>query len=186
MEARDQHTLKHSLIVAQKAYELAGSLDLVPEDMFLAGLLHDIGKIAMGDDILKSSRRLSSGEKYILNEHVIEGFNILKESAFSYSTLDFCLYHHERLNGKGYPYGVQDIPLEGRLAAVVDVYSALSLPRKYHPKNYKQEEVIEVMLNEQRETQGYDAYILSMLINNVERHLHYGHIHNSMTKTSNV
>lgn len=79
-------------------------------------MINIIGKIAMHDNILKSDRKLTLEDRESLKEHVIEGVNLLHDAAFSKSIIDFCKYHHERLNGEGYPNKTDDIPLVGRLA----------------------------------------------------------------------
>jgi len=168
LQARDQYTSDHSLIVALKAYEISFHLDLDPEEMFLAGLMHDIGKIAMHDNILKSDRKLTLEDRESLKEHVIEGVNLLHDAAFSKPIIDFCKYHHERLNGEGYPNKTDDIPLIGRLAAIVDVYSALTVPRVYQKKSYSPVDAVHILYEEQHRKQGYDAYILDLLVNQVE------------------
>lgn len=168
LQARDQYTSDHSLVVALKAYEISFHLDLDAEEMFLAGLMHDIGKIAMHDNILKSERKLSSEDRETLKEHVNEGVNLLYDAAFSKPIIDFCRYHHERLSGEGYPCKTKEIPLVGRLAAITDVYSALTTTRIYHKKSFSPEEAIRILYEEQHKTQGYDAYVLDLLVDQVE------------------
>jgi len=101
--------------------------------------LHDIGKIAISDSILLKPDKLTADEMKIVRNHTVIGAQIidsmkgcLDECYFKHCR-DVCLYHHERFNGKGYPYklGGDEIPLSARILAIVDVYDALTNERPY-------------------------------------------------------
>jgi putative two-component system response regulator len=99
--------------------------------------MHDIGKIGIQDKVLLSERKLSEDEFKVIKTHAEIGHQILKDS---HSTLlktadAIALTHHERCDGAGYPSGLrgEDIPLEGRIVAVADVFDALTTPRPYKP-----------------------------------------------------
>ena len=104
--------------------------------------LHDVGKIAIGDAILKKPSALTDDEYAIMKSHVTLGADAINrmkanvgDNDFLSYALVFALTHHERWDGKGYPYGLKgcDIPLIGRLMAVADVYDALVSARPYKP-----------------------------------------------------
>jgi HD-GYP domain-containing protein (c-di-GMP phosphodiesterase class II) len=96
-------------------------------------LLHDIGKLGIPDAILLKPGSLTQREKQVMQQHAIYGYNILAPIISLRQTLDITLYHHERWDGSGYPYGLagEQIPLVARLFAVVDVFDALTSDRPY-------------------------------------------------------
>ena len=102
--------------------------------------LHDLGKISIADSILNKPAKLTSEEFSIIKTHSVAGERIIdrmigrtNEADFLYSAKLFAAYHHEYWDGKGYPYGLKgtEIPLQGRIMAVVDVYDALTSSRSY-------------------------------------------------------
>lgn len=98
-------------------------------------LLHDIGKLGIPDAILLKPGSLTQQERRVMQQHAIYGYNILAPITNLRQTLDIALYHHERWDGSGYPYGLtgEQIPLVARLFAVVDVFDALTSDRPYRP-----------------------------------------------------
>lgn len=104
-------------------------------------LLHDIGKIGIPDSILFKPGPLTEEEWAIMRQHPIWGYEVLRHISFLEPALDIPLYHHERWNGSGYPYGLrgEDIPLPARIFAVVDVWDALTSHRPYRPAMTPQE-----------------------------------------------
>ncbi|HKB37765.1 MAG TPA: HD-GYP domain-containing protein, partial [Gemmataceae bacterium] len=126
----------HSERVARIAVELGRELGLQEEelsDIYLTGLLHDVGKIGVHDDILCKASPLTVEEFEHLKQHVIVGYRILADLKPIRSLLPGVLYHHERYDGKGYPDGLvgEDIPLMARILAVADAYDAMSTRRAY-------------------------------------------------------
>ncbi len=104
------------------------------DDLALAGLLLDIGKISVPVPILAKTGALSTGERYFIERHVRRGLHLVRGTATLPEPLeDALLGHHERLDGSGYPRGVKgtEIPLAARLAAVVDTYDAVMQDRHY-------------------------------------------------------
>jgi putative nucleotidyltransferase with HDIG domain len=101
--------------------------------LLLASLLHDIGKIKTPDHILNKDAPLSEDEWEIMKRHPADGVEIIKNTLFS-DMSDGILYHHERIDGKGY-YGLKDdeIPLEAKIIAIADTFSALRTYRIYRP-----------------------------------------------------
>jgi putative two-component system response regulator len=138
IEGRDSYTHGHVERVAQYARALAETLGWAPEHLRMlafGALLHDIGKIVIPDTILNKPDALTPSEWESMKQHPAAGARILREISHLQSTLPYVLYHHERWDGSGYPHGLKgkDIPVEGRLLAIVDVYDALTTVRPYHP-----------------------------------------------------
>lgn len=133
--ARDEYTQGHShhvAVVAEAiAHRAAPHLD-IPK-LVQTALLHDIGKIFVPDAILNKDGPLSDDEREIMRRHPEDGKRLLVGSPFEEAG-DVILYHHERMDGKGY-YGIpgEDIPLEARIIAVADTFSALRTWRIYRP-----------------------------------------------------
>jgi HD-GYP domain-containing protein (c-di-GMP phosphodiesterase class II) len=98
-------------------------------------LLHDIGKLGIPDAILLKPGSLTQRERQVMQQHAVYGYNILAPIINLRQTLDIALYHHERWDGSGYPYGLagEQIPLVARLFAVTDVFDALTSDRPYRP-----------------------------------------------------
>ncbi|MDD9269708.1 HD-GYP domain-containing protein [Paenibacillus sp. GCM10023248] len=172
MNCRDQATANHSLVVAFIAYNLTRHIRRTscnPERMFLAGLLHDIGKLSMPDGILKSSHRLNIEERSLVLEHVKVGHDTLKELDFGSDILHFCYSHHERLDGSGYPQGTTNQSEIGCIAAISDIYSALKLPRSYRSNCLSDKEIIEFLLkNDDKLNRNYTYNLKSFLYNRSE------------------
>jgi len=144
IESRDQYTHRHVERVAKYARWLAVALSWPAENLRLlefGARLHDIGKIIIPDHILNKRGPLTPEEWALMKQHTIAGARILKEIAHLEPVSPYVLYHHERWDGSGYPSGLKerDIPLEGRLLAIADVYDALTTERPYHPARPPQE-----------------------------------------------
>jgi len=105
--------------------------------MRLASQLHDVGKVAISDDILHKQGKLTPEEFEIIKTHAQTGYEMLAGSGSEVVRLGAVIAqtHHERWDGRGYPHGLagEDIPREGRIAAVADVFDALTTDRVYRP-----------------------------------------------------
>ncbi|PKK96631.1 MAG: hypothetical protein CVV58_05385, partial [Tenericutes bacterium HGW-Tenericutes-3] len=129
----------HSKRVSQLCVELGKQLNLDEDDineLEMAGMYHDIGKISIPDAILDKPSKLTDEEYDIMKSHTEVGYSILK-AADEYSGLaEHALYHHERWDGKGYPKGLsgEDIPLFSRIICVCDSYEAMTAERPYKNK----------------------------------------------------
>jgi HD-GYP domain-containing protein (c-di-GMP phosphodiesterase class II) len=136
IDAKDPYTCGHSERVARVAVELAREMGL-PEaelgDVYLAGLLHDIGKIGVPDSVLGKRGPLTTDEFARITEHVLIGYRILEGFHGISHLLPSVLAHHERFDGTGYPHGLkgESIPLLARILAVADCFDAMNTARPY-------------------------------------------------------
>jgi len=134
--ARDPYTLGHSIRVGRLASTLGRQLGL-SEDILgqieIGGYLHDIGKVGVRDSILLKPGPLTLDEQVAIDRHTLVACRILESVDLSPEVWDFVRSHHERLDGSGYPNGLrgEEIPLVARIAAVADVYDAMTTDRPY-------------------------------------------------------
>lgn len=138
VEIKDSYTAGHQKNVARIAIEIAKELGLSDEDIYglnIASLLHDIGKFSTPASILAKPAKLSDLEFSMVKVHPQTGYEIIKKIDFNYPVSEIILQHHERLDGSGYPYGLQDkdICLGAKILAVADVVEAISSHRPYRP-----------------------------------------------------
>lgn len=150
LEIKDPYTSGHSYRVFKIAKEIGQLFDLSEEDQFnLEGgsLLHDIGKIGIKDDVLFKPSSLSFEEYTIMKTHVILGANIVSQIPSLKRCLEPILFHHERIDGKGYPHGMTDeeIPLIAKITTVADAYDAMTTNRVYMPARSPEEGLEEVI-----------------------------------------
>ncbi len=136
LEAKDVYTRGHSERVTVYACVLAYWLDL-PEttiqNIYQAGLVHDIGKIGIPDAVLNKPGRLTDDEYELIKMHPVIGANILAPIEFLDEIRKIVLHHHERWDGRGYPAGLagENIPLGARVVAVADAFDAMTSNRPY-------------------------------------------------------
>ena len=136
IDAKDSYTNGHSTRVAMYAREIAkryGMSDYEQERIYYMGLLHDIGKIGVPDDILTKEEKLTDAEMDIIKTHPAIGGDILADFNAIPGISDGARYHHERFDGTGYCEGKKghDIPVVARIIAVADTYDAMSSDRCY-------------------------------------------------------
>ena len=138
VESRDPYTEGHCERLAENASNLGHHLRLEDDEIVAlrrGGYLHDLGKIAVPDEILKKGANLTPEEWMIMKRHPITGENICRPLKSLRLVLPIIRNHHEHFNGSGYPDGLssQNIPLLARILQVVDVYDALRTARPYKP-----------------------------------------------------
>ncbi len=153
VDAKSFYTQKHSEGVAALARYLgenAGLSESVCDRLEIAGLLHDLGKLRVADDILDKPNELTYEEKLVMQRHSYDTYDILKKINGFEDIANWAGLHHERLDGSGYPFRLQadQIPLEARIVAVADVFQSLAQNRPYRERlssesilNLKQEQV---------------------------------------------
>jgi putative two-component system response regulator len=138
VEARDPYTEGHCERLARNAADLGGHLQLDEESIVAlrrGGYLHDLGKIAVPDEILKKGTNLTPAEWDIMKKHPLTGEAICRPLKSLRLVLPIIRHHHEHSDGSGYPDGLTagDIPLLPRILQVVDIYDALRTARPYKP-----------------------------------------------------
>ena len=136
IELRDHYTVGHTWRVTNFALEIARTLGW-PEDKLkeceMGGVLHDIGKISVDDAVLRKPGHLTDDEFAKMKVHPEKGARLLQDIEFLAPCIPYALYHHERYDGRGYPFGLKgdEIPIEGRLLAVADTFDAMTSNRPY-------------------------------------------------------
>ena len=137
-EKRDPYTAGHQRRVTQLACLIAREMKLNSrevEGIFVAGILHDIGKIYIPSEILNRPGKISEAEFTIIKTHSEVGYEIVKEIEFPWNISNIILQHHERIDGSGYPYRLKgdEIQREAKIITVSDVVEAISSHRPYRP-----------------------------------------------------
>ena len=137
LKTMDDYTYMHSVAVCALMIALARQLEMDDEqtrDAGLAGLFHDIGKMAVSSSILNKPGKLTDAEFDSVRGHPAAGFQMLSNaSGLSAGVLDVCLHHHEKIDGSGYPERLMgaDISMLARMGAICDVYDAITSNRPY-------------------------------------------------------
>jgi putative nucleotidyltransferase with HDIG domain len=136
VEEKDAYTYGHSFRTAEIATALGARLGLEPEDLRLlaqGAYLHDVGKIAIPNEILNKPGRLTSDERVRIESHPSVGAELVARAPSLVGCVDVVRYHHERFDGAGYPDGVvgEEIPFLARITTVADVWDALTSDRAY-------------------------------------------------------
>lgn len=168
----DSDTGNHIVRVAEYAKLLSCKLGMSKaeqEEIYYAAQLHDLGKIGISDSILNKSSKLSDEEYNLMKTHSQIGYDILKnrESEYLKRGSIVALSHHERYDGSGYPNGLRgkEIPVEGRIVAIADVFDALLMKR-----SYKKEWSIEEAISYIQESRGslFDPDLVDLFIDSIE------------------
>jgi putative two-component system response regulator len=147
VEAKDRYTQGHTVRVATLAMALGEKIGLTErelEALRIGGMLHDIGKIGIPENVLNKPGPLDPQEWELMKTHSVIGYNICKPLAHSLgAALDVIRYHHEKMDQSGYPDGLDgpNIPITARIMAVVDIFDALTSDRSYRPALNKEEAV---------------------------------------------
>lgn len=175
IEGRDVETGQHVERMSRYSEMLATHCGLPREQcraMRLAAAMHDVGKIGVPDGILFKPGKVSTGEYEVIKQHADLGFDILGRSEQPLLALGACIArtHHERWDGQGYPRGLEGtaIPMEGRIAAVADVFDALVSRRVYKPA-FSVDRSLDI-LREGRGT-SFDPEVLDQFLDHAEEAL---------------
>jgi putative nucleotidyltransferase with HDIG domain len=149
IEARDPYTQGHSARVTTLAEEVARRLGWSPEQLAtlrIGGPLHDIGKLAVSDHVLRKEGKLDPEEIDQIRQHPTIGARILLRMAALREAIPYVLYHHERWDGRGYPSGKagEEIPVEARVLAVADAFDAMTSDRPYRRALSREDALAEV------------------------------------------
>jgi len=136
IDAKDKYTRGHSqrvAMISRRLAEMCGFDQQQIENLYLAGLLHDIGKIGVPEDVLCKPGRLTNEEFERIKRHPVIGANILSNIRQMKPVLPGVLHHHERLDGRGYPDGLAgaEVPIEGRIVGLADCFDAMTSSRTY-------------------------------------------------------
>jgi diguanylate cyclase (GGDEF)-like protein/putative nucleotidyltransferase with HDIG domain len=148
VDARDVYTGSHSSRVAELAAQIAERMGLPPEEIELtrlAGSLHDLGKLAIPEEILRKPGPLTDAERLVLERHPQIGYRML-ESLGVDPVASWVLHHHERWDGTGYPDGLpgEEIPLGARIIFVADAYDAMTSDRVYRSRLTEEDALLEL------------------------------------------
>lgn len=144
IEAKDMYTESHSIRVAKYATFIAKELNMDKnevEDIWVAGVLHDIGKIGISDSILNKKDRLTDEEYQLVKQHPMIAYKIISNIGLDQSIMKAVKHHHERYDGKGYPDGLngEDIDLMASIISVADAFDAITSERSYKlPKSLQE------------------------------------------------
>lgn len=138
LNQRDSYTKRHSDVVAQYSIEIGKHLGLDSDTMqtlYVAGTLHDVGKISISDHILNKREPLTDREMELMKEHPRLAIELIGWEGSLRGISEAVYHHHERYDGSGYPEGLagEDIPLLARILAVADAFSAMTTDRPYRP-----------------------------------------------------
>jgi diguanylate cyclase (GGDEF)-like protein len=161
----------HSRRVSELSKILGKAIHLSEEkikEIEMVGLLHDIGKIGVDENILNKTGRLTEEEYEAVKQHPEIGFRILNTSNEMLRLSNYVLYHHERWDGKGYPTGIKgdNIPIQSRIIAIVDTFDAITSERPYRPARS-----IEMALEELKENAGtqFDPYLVMAFVKAIQQ-----------------
>ena len=171
LDAKDAATEGHSERVANLTTTIAREIH-VPEEKLVdierGALLHDVGKIGVPDAVLRKPRTLSRREWQAMQRHPLLAGILVSKIGFLEGALPILLYHHERFDGRGYPFGLQGdrIPLEARIFAVVDAYDAMTSDRPYRKAVTHGEAVEEIVAHSGTQ---FDPFIVEAFLRVVDR-----------------
>lgn len=171
IDFRSSFTALHSAGVAKTAEKLAQYFGFSVYEckmMLIAGYLHDLGKIGISSDILEKEGKLSEDEFNKMRSHTYYTYRLLEDIPEFYTINVWASYHHEKLDGNGYPFKIKgdDLPLGSRIMAVADVFNAIKEDRPYR-KGMEDHKVINVLQN-MVESGALDGNVVTVLIDHYQ------------------
>jgi len=133
------------------------------QGLYIGGLLHDVGKIAVPEIILSKPGRLTEEEVNLIRSHTKQGYAILKNSSMPWPVAEIAFSHHERMDGSGYPLGInaEKLSLEIRIVCVCDVVEAMSSHRPYRPRRTEGQVIKELRVGRGRK---YDEDVVDAVL----------------------
>lgn len=167
LDDKDEYTREHCQRVTKLALRIGQKLGLPREELLyleFAGLLHDIGKIALPDEIINKEDKLTDREYDIVKLHPNIGYELIKDITFLASSREILLQHHERMDGKGYPLGLTGdrIDIKARILTVADAYDAMTSSRPYRKAGMDANEAIREL--EMNKNTQFDKEIVDIFI----------------------
>lgn len=176
VDAKDRYTSGHSKRVAEYSRMIAermGKNKEEQEEIYSAGLLHDVGKIRVPVGIINKPGRLTDEEFNIIKLHPVSGYHILRGISGDTNIAIAAKYHHERYDGKGYPNGLEgeNIPEVARILGVADSYDAMTSNRSY--RNALPQQVVRGEIEKGKGTQ-FDPYIADIMLQMIDEDTEYG------------
>ena len=171
IDAKDHYTYGHSSNVAELSAAIARAANFEEKDVETvrsAGLLHDIGKVGIPENILSKPGVLTEDEMDIMKSHVVQSINIIKHIPNLLETVPVIISHHERYDGLGYPRGIkgEKIPVLGRIISIADSFDAMTTDRPYRKGLSLEQAVYE--LKKQKGHQ-FDPSLVEIFINIIEQ-----------------
>ncbi len=170
IDLRSPFTATHSAGVSAVGEALASALGMSGTEcqhIRVAGLLHDLGKLAVPSELLDKPGRLAPEELSVVQTHAYHTFQILKPVACLETIATWAAFHHERLDGRGYPFRPQELPLGSRIVAVADMFTALSEDRPYRPGMSRAQ--VDKLVNESVAQRALDGDVVAALGRERER-----------------
>lgn len=185
IDFRSRFTATHSAGVAntaQKLAQLAGMSEDESKMMLIAGYLHDLGKLAIPEMVLEKPGKLNNLEFSIVRSHTFYTFQLLSMIRGFEQINQWASFHHERLNGEGYPFHLKDeqIPLGSRIMAVADVFTAIAEDRPYR-SGMSREEIIRV-LQSMVESRSLCKSVVNIVVENIDDLI--GHCHTMQARAT--
>jgi len=173
VETKDLYTRGHSERVAVLCDLMAGSLALSHQDteaLRFAGILHDIGKLAIPTRVLRKADRLSEADLRSVTTHPVRGVEMVRDIEFLGDSTDAILHHHERMDGRGYPDGLygEQIPLLSRIIAVADAFDSLTTSRIHRDAHAVEDALAEL---DRRAGTQFDPTVVAALERALAKHV---------------
>jgi PAS domain S-box-containing protein/putative nucleotidyltransferase with HDIG domain len=171
LEFRDKETEGHSRRVTETTLKVARAMEFTEEELVhirRGALLHDIGKMAIPDEVLRKAGELTADERLIVQKHPETAYQLLERIPYLYKALEIPYCHHEKWDGTGYPRGLKSrlIPASARIFAIVDVWDAVQSERPYN-QSWSKEKAIEYI--KEQSSKYFDPHIVNIFLRLVEK-----------------